>query len=95
MCSKSQLLLLKQKNLKLIVKHGFGHIINAWLLTELVKANNIYIDVLRENLCNIILKLGISNSYYFQQDNDPKAHCMHSKYIVVIKCKKNQLQKLR
>ena len=53
-----------------------------------MKANNIYIDVLRENLCNIILKLGISNSYYFQQDNDPKAHCMHSKYIVVIKCKK-------
>ena len=30
-----------------------------------------------DNLCNNALKLGISNSYYFQQDNDPK----HTAYI--------------
>ncbi|GFY52238.1 tc1-like transposase protein [Trichonephila inaurata madagascariensis] len=31
-----------------------------------------YIDVLRDNLPQSAIKLGISNSYYFQQDNDPK-----------------------
>ena len=30
-----------------------------------------YTDILRDNLCNKALKFGISDSYYFQQDNDP------------------------
>ncbi|KFM60226.1 Transposable element Tcb1 transposase, partial [Stegodyphus mimosarum] len=45
-----------------------------------------YIDVLRDNLPQSAIKLGISNSYYFQQDNDPKhtagITCMWLLYII-------------
>ena len=37
-----------------------------------------YIDILKDNLCNSALKLGIPISHYFQQDNDPK----HIAYII-------------
>ncbi|GFY46523.1 tc1-like transposase protein [Trichonephila inaurata madagascariensis] len=45
-----------------------------------------YIDVLRDNLPQSAIKLGISNSYYFQQDNDPQAHCRYNTYVVALSC---------
>ncbi|GFW25533.1 transposable element Tcb1 transposase [Trichonephila clavipes] len=37
-----------------------------------IMAARTYTDVLRDNLPQSAIKLGISNSNYFQQDNDPK-----------------------
>lgn len=31
-----------------------------------------YIDILNENLEESLLKMGLEDSYIFQQDNDPK-----------------------
>ncbi|GFY11662.1 tc1-like transposase protein [Trichonephila clavipes] len=39
---------------------------------DVIMTARTYTDVLRDNLPQSAIKSGISNSYYFQQDNDPK-----------------------
>lgn len=78
---------LQIKNLKPTVKHGGGHIMiwgcmsfNGVGEMAFIQGNMNaiqYISILRDNLFNSAVKLGIADSYYFQQDNDPK----HTAYI--------------
>lgn len=92
---------LQIKNLIPTIKHGGGHIMiwgcmsfNGVGEMTFIEGNmnaKQYIDILRDNLSNSALKLGIPNSYYFQQDNDPK----HTAYITrlwLLYNVKNQLQ---
>lgn len=73
---------LKEKNIQKTVKHGGGNIIvwgcfgwsgvgNLARIEGIMTAEK-YIDILCENLEESILKLGLENSFIFQQDNDPK-----------------------
>ena len=61
------------------VKHGTDHrmiLLSSqfveWPFTEDNMNAEQYIDMLRDNLCNNALKLGIANSNNFKQYNDPK-----------------------
>ncbi|GFY20703.1 transposable element Tcb1 transposase [Trichonephila clavipes] len=51
-----------------MVSKGVG---NLCLIDGIMIART-YTDVLRDNLPQSAMKLGISNSYYFKQDNDPE-----------------------
>lgn len=73
---------LKEKNIQKTVKHGGDNII-VWGCFGWSGVGNIahiegmmtaekYIDILCKNLEESILKLGLENSFIFQQDNDPK-----------------------
>jgi hypothetical protein len=42
-----------------------------------------YIEVLRSNLPHSALKLALTDSYHFQQDND-QAHCQKYKRMVAV-----------
>ena len=67
--------------MKLTAKHGGGHKMIWVCMSFKGVGENAFnednmnvkqcIDILRDNLCNSTLKLGIFNSYYFQQDKDP------------------------
>ncbi|GFV91239.1 transposable element Tcb1 transposase [Trichonephila clavipes] len=70
------------KNVLPTVEHGGGSVMiwgcmaskgvgNLCFIDGLMTART-YTDVLQDNLPQSAIKLGISNSYYFQQDNDPK-----------------------
>lgn len=73
---------LEAKNMQATVKHGGGNVMvwgcmSARGVGELVIIDGImnaekYVEVLRGNLKKSVQKLGIENSYLFQQDNDPK-----------------------
>ncbi|KMQ88467.1 tc1-like transposase protein [Lasius niger] len=73
---------LQQKNLQPTVKHGGGNVMiwgcmayngvgNIAFIDNIVNAEK-YIKVLRNNLSKSAIKLDINETYYFQQDNDPK-----------------------
>lgn len=70
------------KNLRPTVKHGGGNrmvwgcmaasgVGNLVFIEGRMKATD-YIDILRDNLKESAVKLGLSGSFVFQQDNDPK-----------------------
>lgn len=73
---------LQQKHIQRTVKHGGGSVMvwgcmAASGVGELVFIDGImkkeqYLDILRNNLKKSAEKLNLSDSYYFQQDNDPK-----------------------
>lgn len=77
---------LDPQNTNSTVKHGGGHVMiwgsmSSAGVGELAVIDGImnadkYIDILRCNLAKSVQKLGIENSYFFQQDNDPK-HTAH------------------
>jgi hypothetical protein len=80
---------LLQKNVKVTVKHGGGHVMVWGCMASFGVANlafiegtmdaSKYIEVLRSNLPASAEKLGISDNYSFQQDNDPKHTAMKTR----------------
>ncbi len=73
---------LQTKNLRPTVKHGGGNVLvwgcmasggvgNLTFIEGIMNAE-CYINVLRHNLKDSARKLGLENTFYFQQDNDPK-----------------------
>ena len=73
---------LQEKNIQTTVKHGGGSVMlwgcmghsgvgNIEFIEGVMNAD-MYIAILRSNLKDSAVKLGISTCYYFQQDNDPK-----------------------
>jgi hypothetical protein len=73
---------LDPRNVTPTVKHGGGHAMVWGCMDyagggELANVEGImnakgYMNILRDNLKNSVRKLGIQDSYVFQQDNDPK-----------------------
>lgn len=73
---------LNPKNVIPTVKHGGGHVmvwgcvsfhgVGKLAVIESTMNAEMYVDVLRQNLLSSVQKLGIENSYIFQQDRDPK-----------------------
>lgn len=73
---------LDQKNLRPTVKHGGDHVMvwgymsyhgvgNFVFIDGIMNAEH-YINILRDNLLESATKMGISKTFRFQQDNDPK-----------------------
>jgi len=73
---------LEKQNIQPTVKHGGGHVMvwgcmsyngvgNLAFIEGIMNAQ-MYIDVLRDNLQQSAIKLGIQETFQFQQDNDPK-----------------------
>jgi hypothetical protein len=73
---------LDPKNVMPTVKHGGGHAmvwgcmgytsVGQLAIVEGIMNAKGYVNILRGNLKNSVCKLGIQDSYLFQQDNDPK-----------------------
>lgn len=73
---------LDRKNMKATVKHGGGHVM-VWgcmaasgtgkmaIIDGIMNARG-YIEILRHNLLESSTKLGLGETFVFQQDNDPK-----------------------
>jgi len=67
------------KNLKATVKHGGGNVM-VWACTyvgnlefiETTMDKGKYLDILKSNLIQSALKLGVREDFRFYQDNDPK-----------------------
>ena len=69
------------------VKHGGGHVmvwgcfaaegVGSLEFMEGITTANSYIQILKKNLRQSVKKLGLSDSFSFYQDNDPK-HKAHS-----------------
>jgi hypothetical protein len=72
----------RKKNVIPIVKHGGGHAmvwscmgytgVGELAIVEGIMNAKGYVNILRGNLKKCGRKLGIQDSYLFQQDNDPK-----------------------
>ena len=80
---------LQAKHVHSTVKHGGGHVMvwgcmaangvgNLAFVEGTMKAVD-YVKVLRDNLSSSASKLRISETYYFQQDNDPRHTAMKTK----------------
>lgn len=73
---------LEKQNLVSTVKHGGGGVM-VWgcmssagvgnlIFVDGIMDKRVYLNILKENLKNSAIKLGVGNDFYFQQDNDPK-----------------------
>ena len=80
---------LQQKNLIPTVKHGGGSVMvwgcmgyygvgNLAFIDGIMNAQK-YIEVLRSNLKESAVKMGLGENFYFQQDNDPKHTAMKTR----------------
>lgn len=73
---------LKQANIIPTVKHGGGNVLLWGSMAasgagsiEFINTNMdkmLYLEILKKNMKHDVEKLGISNNFHFQQDNDPK-----------------------
>jgi hypothetical protein len=80
---------LDKQNLQPTVKHGGGHVmvwgcmsyngVGQLAFIDGIMNAEMYIDVLRNNLRQSAAKLGIGETFQFQQDNDPKHTAMKTK----------------
>lgn len=79
---------LDPKNIKSTVKHGGGSVmvwgciassgVGELVFIDKIMDKHLYLNILKENLQKSAEKLGIGNTFYFQQDRDPK----HTAHIV-------------
>lgn len=89
---------LKTKNLCGTVKHGGGSLmlwgcmnasgVGRLHIIESIMDKHLYLDILKENLHASAEKFGISGSFIFQQDNDPKHTAFMVKEWLLYNCPK-------
>lgn len=84
---------LEKNNVASTVKHGGGGVM-VWGCMAAAGVGNlvfiegkmdktVYLNILKENLLQSVEKLGLGESFYFQQDNDPK-HTAHDVRMWII-----------
>lgn len=89
---------LSRKNLNVTVKHGGGKVmvwgcfaasgVGSLVFIEGNMNAKMYIDILRKNLRPSAEKLGISESFLYYQDNDPKHKAHETRMWLLFNCPK-------
>lgn len=87
---------LRERNLRPTVKHGSGSVM-VWgsmsaagpgklHIIEGIMDHKYYLNILRSNLAETADKLGLSEDYYFYQDNDPKHKAYNVRSWLLYNC---------